>query len=553
MRIFPLVFKNFSKRERGIFAAAFLMFILSLFFVAIDFIGQKTILIPVSGGEFIEGVVGQPVFINPVLASSEADRDLIELIFSDLLELAENYRMNENGRVWNVRLKDNLFWHDGQPITADDVILTINFIQNPDSHSPLSSVWQGVKAERISEREIKLILPETYVFFENTLRELRIIPNHVFAPVPITNLRLSDYNLEPIGNGPFKFASFQKKRSGFVSGYHLVRNEYYVGKKPYLEKIVFNFYQNEEELTIAFNSGKIGGFGGLKSKTKINHQSFALRMPRYYAIFFNAYEQDVLKDKNVRLALIYATDKKKIIEKILNNDAIVVDGPLILGMNGYSGEAYPRESFSPEKAIQILEANGWQLNSDGIRENEKEGAGKKKEVARLEFNLVVPEMPLLIETARLIQEDWLKIGVKLNLIIKPVAEVSSEIIRTRNYEMLIFGNVFKSGDCPDLSSFWHSGERFYPGLNLALYENKTADALIESIRKNLNNEKRQRDLAVLQSLIIQDSPAIFLFSPHYFYITKNSLRGFDEKFIYSASGRFQNIEKWYVKTARVFE
>jgi len=547
------VFKNFSKRERGIFAAAFLMFILSLFFVAIDFIGQKTILIPVSGGEFIEGVVGQPVFINPVLASSEADRDLIELIFSDLLELAENYRMNENGRVWNVRLKDNLFWHDGQPITADDVILTINFIQNPDSHSPLSSVWQGVKAERISEREIKLILPETYVFFENTLRELRIIPNHVFAPVPITNLRLSDYNLEPIGNGPFKFASFQKKRSGFVSGYHLVRNEYYVGKKPYLEKIVFNFYQNEEELTIAFNSGKIGGFGGLKSKTKINHQSFALRMPRYYAIFFNAYEQDVLKDKNVRLALIYATDKKKIIEKILNNDAIVVDGPLILGMNGYSGEAYPRESFSPEKAIQILEANGWQLNSDGIRENEKGGAGKKKEVARLEFNLVVPEMPLLIETARLIQEDWLKIGVKLNLIIKPVAEVSSEIIRTRNYEMLIFGNVFKSGDCPDLSSFWHSGERFYPGLNLALYENKTADALIESIRKNLNNEKRQRDLAVLQSLIIQDSPAIFLFSPHYFYITKNSLRGFDEKFIYSASGRFQNIEKWYVKTARVFE
>lgn len=547
------MFKNFSKRERGIFAAAFLMFILSLFFVAIDFIGQKTILIPVSGGEFIEGVVGQPVFINPVLASSEADRDLIELIFSDLLELAENYRMNENGRVWNVRLKDNLFWHDGQPITADDVILTINFIQNPDSHSPLSSVWQGVKAERISEREIKLILPETYVFFENTLRELRIIPNHVFAPVPITNLRLSDYNLEPIGNGPFKFASFQKKRSGFVSGYHLVRNEYYVGKKPYLEKIVFNFYQNEEELTIAFNSGKIGGFGGLKSKTKINHQSFALRMPRYYAIFFNAYEQDVLKDKNVRLALIYATDKKKIIEKILNNDAIVVDGPLILGMNGYSGEAYPRESFSPEKAIQILEANGWQLNSDGIRENEKGGAGKKKEVARLEFNLVVPEMPLLIETARLIQEDWLKIGVKLNLIIKPVAEVSSEIIRTRNYEMLIFGNVFKSGDCPDLSSFWHSGERFYPGLNLALYENKTADALIESIRKNLNNEKRQRDLAVLQSLIIQDSPAIFLFSPHYFYITKNSLRGFDEKFIYSASGRFQNIEKWYVKTARVFE
>lgn len=119
--------------------------------------------------------------------------------------------------------------------------------------------------------------------------------------------------------------------------------------------------------------------------------------------------------------------------------------------------------------------------------------------------------------------------------------------------MILFGNIFGNSDSPDLSSFWHSSERFYPGLNLALYENKTADSLIQSIRKTLNNTKRQADLASLQSLIVQDRPAIFLYSPHYLYITKNWLKGFNKKFISSASDRFENIGKWYVKTARVFK
>jgi len=552
MKILIRLFRNFSRTERLIFIAACLIFIVSAIFVTINFLCQNTNLVPVSGGQYIEGVIGQPSFINPVLANQEPDRDLIELIFSGLLDLAENYKMSENGDVWNIRLKENLFWDDGVSITSDDVIFTVKTIQDPDSHSPLLSLWQGVNAERISEREIKLTLPEAYVFFENTLRELKIIPKHVFGSIPAANFRLSDYNLEPVGNGPFKFLSFQKERSGFVSEYQLVRNEYYFGQKPYLEKIGLKFYQNEEELIKNFNSGVIDGFGGLNqenlSKININHQVFELRMPRYYALFFNPYGQDILKDKNVRLALNYATDRKKLIEKVFDDRAVPVEGPLVLGMKGYTPEVYPQENFSLEKAEQILETSGWQPNTEGIREK-----NINKELKRLEFNLVVPEIPFLIETAKLVSEDWSKIGVKLNLVVRPSQEVSDEIIKTRHYEMLIFGNIFGNGDSPDLSSFWHSSERFYPGLNLALYENKTADNLIQSIRKTLNNTKRQADLSSLQSLIIQDRPAIFLYSPHYLYVTKNWLKGFDEKFISSASDRFENIEKWYVKTARVFK
>lgn len=271
-------------------------------------------------------------------------------------------------------------------------------------------------------------------------------------------------------------------------------------------------------------------------------------MPRYYAIFFNPYAQDVLTDKNVRLSLNYATDKKKIIEKVFDNQALSVEGPLILGMKGYEAEIYPNESFSLEKANQVLESGGWQLNAEGIREKNFD-----KQTKRLEFDLVVPEIPFLVETANLVKEDWSKIGVKLNLVVNSPEQINDEIIKTRNYQMIIFGNIFANAENPDLYSFWHSSERFYPGLNLALYENKTADNLIESIRKTLNDLKRQSELSSLQSLIIQDQPAIFLFSPDYLYVTKNWLRGFDEKFIDSASQRFQDIAKWYEKTARVFK
>lgn len=552
-----------------IFTASFLIFTASFIFIGVNFFDEKTTLASVSGGRWTEGIIGQPSFVNPVFAGdNDSDRDLIELIFSDLSDLAESYKASENNKIWNIRLKEGVVWHDAEPITSDDLIFTIKTIQEPDSRSSLFSSWQGIAAERISEREIKLTLPETYVFFESSLKELRPIPKHLFEALPASNSRLSDYNLEPIGSGPFKFVSFKKERSGFIDEYRLTRNESYFNQKPYLEEIVLKFYQNEDELIKAFNSGTIDGFAGLNpknlSKIIINHQVFKWLMPRYYAVFLNPYSQPVLKDKNVRLALNYGVDKRALVEKVFDGQAVWPAGPLTLGMNGYAAWVYqaanegePRqgreENFSLEKANQILDNLGWQLNDGGIREKKI-----KKETERLEFNLVVPQIPFLIETVNLIKEDWSKIGVKLNLIIRSTAEINDEAVKNRDYEMIIFGNIFRNGDVPDLSSFWHSSERFYPGFNLALYENKTADSLIESIRKNLNERNRERDLAALQSLIIRDMPAIFLYSPDYFYISKTSLKGFDDperhqRIISLSSDRFKNIEKWYIKTARVFK
>jgi len=193
----------------------------------------------------------------------------------------------------------------------------------------------------------------------------------------------------------------------------------------------------------------INGFGGLNqediSELNINYKVFGIMMPRYYAIFFNSYSREILKDKNIRLALTYASDKRKVIEKVFDNQAFLVDGPLILGMNGYAADVYPKENFSPEKAVYILEADGWQLNAEGIREKT---FGKQLE--QLQFDLVVPQIPFLVETANLIKEDWSKIGVKLNVSIRSPQELNDEVIKTRNYQMILFGNIFANSESPDL-------------------------------------------------------------------------------------------------------
>ncbi len=546
------IFKSFSRNEKLLFAVSFLAFLSSSIIWAAGFFSQMTVLAAVSGGEYVEGVVGQPSFINPVLSSpGGVDSDINELVFSKLFDLSDSVKMSDNGKVWDIRLKADIFWDDKQPITSQDIDFTIKKIQNSDMQSPLESMWRGTQTEVISKLEMKVSLSEPYFFFDETLKNLMIIPAHLFTDTPAANIKISDYNLEPTGNGPFKFQSFKKEKSGFISEYKFVRNETYFNKKPYIESVVFKFYKSEDELINAFNSGEISGFGGLSAKNlekiSINSKIFSLMMPRYYALFFNSYAQKNLAGKNVRMALDYATDKKKIIDEVFNGDAAVADGPIVLGMNGYNPEVSSESVFSPEKAMSILDADGWKVGEDGVREKII-----KKETLRLEFNAISPKVQFLEDAVNIIASDWARIGVNLNVLVKSLEEID-EIIKTRNYEMIIFGNSFTSYSNPDLSSFWYSSQKFYPGFNLSLYENKSVDNLIEISRETMSDSKRQSALSSLQSLIVGDQPAIFLFSPDYTYVSKQQLEGFEETEINSASDRFKNIENWYIRTARVFK
>lgn len=501
---------------------------------------------PLAGGNYREGVIGQPTFINPVIAgTNDADRDLVRLIFSNVNDLAESVNVNENGKIWTIRLKENLVWHDGEPLTTDDVIFTIDSIQDPNSNSPLSRTWQGVVTERVSSRELRLLIKTPYAFFENNLSELFIIPKHIFGDVPPANFRLSDYNLKPIGNGPFKFVNFETRRDGFITEFSLKRNEEYFDERPLIENLIVKFYPDEDRIINAFNGRQIDGFGGLDpsklNMVKIRHDLHQISMPRYYAVFFNANINPALNDKNVRLALNKATDKKILVENVLNGYGKIVSGPL-------PPFNFQEDEFSLEEAAAILEAGNWlpDEEDDGIRYKQL-----KASVVKLDFVLITPQIDFLAKTAQTLKDDWAKIGVRLNVALLDPRGIVSDRIQARDYEMLLFGNILNNA--PDLFSFWHSSEKYFPGLNLSLYSNKTADALLESIRGNLNSEKRESDLTTLQSLIQNDAPAVFLYSPDYLYVSIPALGGFDEKFITTPAHRLDNIEKWHTKSIRILQ
>lgn len=543
------ILKSLNKTEKiFLYLTIAILFISSLLWIAY-FINKNTVSVPVESESYIEGVVGQPKFINPIISNTDTDRDLSQIVYSDLIELMDRHTVDSEGKTWNVFLKTDLLWSDGKPLTSDDVIFTIETIQDPEAHSPLFTTWQGIIANRISELEIEFTLRNQYVFFLDNLKDLKIVPKHIFGSIPSSNLKLSNYNLEPVGSGPYKYTNYNLRNDGFITQYNFSINPNYAGKKPFIQNLSISFFQGAEELINSFNSRKIDGFGNLSPKNidklQLSNKLTELKMPRYYAIFLNQNMNEALKEKAVRQALDMATDKAKLVNEIFNGRAEAVNQPITSTISGY--KELGLSNFSIEGAIEVLEKNNWKINEEtGIREK-KEG----KNTVKLEFQLIVPRIQFLENTADLIKADWEKIGVKLELVKLNPNDINGDVIKNRNYQMLLFGNVLKNN--PDIFSFWHSSEKFYPGLNLSMFQNKKADESIERIRKEMDPEKMISEVGNLQEIISIEQPAIFLFSPYYLYTSIKNLGGLDGESLVTPSDRFKNINEWYLETSRALK
>lgn len=545
------ILKTLSVKERYIVASACGIFVLSAILLGVSFFYQQTIASPVEGGGYKEGIIGQPVAINPIIAGdNDTDRDLIALLFASLFDFTEKYETDAQQKVWTITLKPNLKWSDGEPITADDIIFTINVIQDPDVRSPFFATWQGVLAERLSEREVRLTLKNPYAFFLDNIKNLRIAPGHIFDAIPPQNFRLSEFNFRPVGSGPYKVVNFEKRSDGFIEKYILTGNKYYALAKPFINNFLVKLFANKTDAINAFNAKEIDGIGGLDQSDlenlKIKQQVFKIDRPRYYGIFFNQSTSVPLKEKEVRAALSQAVDKEKILNTVLGGLGFAVNGPIPPTMSGYDPLIYKDAEFSLEKASTTLAKAGWVIGDDGIR-----AKSTSKGKIKLAFDIIVPEVHFLVDTVNIVKDDWLKIGVALNPIILKPSDAINSAIKPRNYQMIIFGNTLNNN--PDIFSFWHSSQRFDPGLNLALFNDKTTDGLLESLRQTLDEATRLQNLSKLQKIINDQKPAIFIYSPQYLYITSKNLSGFAAKTIAVPANRFEAVNGWYLKTARVFK
>ncbi|HPN96379.1 MAG TPA: ABC transporter substrate-binding protein [Candidatus Moranbacteria bacterium] len=516
---------------------------------------SKTKSIPAYGGEYIEGIVGQPVYINPILSqSNDVDADLVQLAYSGLLkydsagniisDLAENYEISEDKTAYTFHLKKNVTWHDGQPFTANDILFTVNLISDPSYKSPLRSNWQGIETEVVDDSTIIFRIKTPYAGFLNNLT-FGILPKHIWEAVEPENFHLNELKLEPIGTGPYKYNSFQKDSKGNIISYKLIANSNYFEGKPYISKITFNFYIDEAQALDAFNRKEIMGINSLSSqklnqiknkKSSLIHQ---FRIPRYFSVFINQNKSVALANDEVREALSYATDRQEIIEKVLDKNGEPVYSPFLPGMIGYK-EDLEHKGFNLEKSIETLEKNKWTKGEDGFR---------SKDGVPLQFNLVTTDWDELAQTAEILKSQWEKAGIKVNISTYSISDVQQNYIRPREYEALLFGQVM--GADPDPYSFWHSSMKKDPGLNLSLFGSSETDKLIEDGRIEFDTEKRSESYVDFQKELEKESSAIFLYSPLYIYPVNKSVQGLDIKTLILPSKRFCNVNYWYIKTKRV--
>jgi peptide/nickel transport system substrate-binding protein len=323
MHFLKKIFFAFTRKERIVFLVAAACAAVSAAAVLGIFVVQATTVVPAAGGEYTEGMVGQPEDVNPVSAASEADLGLVKMIYSNINDIADNITVSPDGRIWTVRLKDNLHWQDGEKLTSDDVIFTVQSIQNPDAASPFAASWQGVAVTRSSELELRFSLANPYAFFGDNLNDLYILPKHLFAGTPPGNWRLSDYNLKPVGSGPYEFVSYEKNANGVISAYHLRAWDAYFGTKPLISNFDLMFFADNGNLIKNFNSGEIDGMGGVGASDLASiarpYDLSSWRTPSYYAVFFNKSKSLPLQDPAVRAALSEAVDRNALVNDVLGD------------------------------------------------------------------------------------------------------------------------------------------------------------------------------------------------------------------------------------------
>lgn len=549
------IFRALSNVEKRVLWSAIFLVVVGAVGLLVFLIRNYTVSVPARGGAYSEGMVGQPSYVNPVLAASESDQALTRLIFANLKDLSSSVNASADGRTVQVYLKQDLLWSDGQPLTSDDVIFTLQSIQNPDSRSPLAGLFERVRADRVSALQVDFHLEN--VMLASSILELRPAPKHLYGDIPLANWRLSNYNLKPISSGPYVFSSHDAGSDGFITAYRLTANNAYVGTKPYLQRVNLFFFHNKEEVLDAFNNGQIQGFGtidpGLLSGIQRPYDTARFSTPTVYNVFWNQTTNPALGPIEIRWALGLAVDREKILNA-LQGYGRISKGPLPPAL-APPAETMTTASTTASSSIanssstaaldpaQILEKKGWKKGDDGIW-------GKKvgKATLRLEFSLTVPDIGFLKDAAQELATEWGAFGAKVNLKVLPPDASLMAVITNRGYDGLLFGNTVRGAG--DLYPFWHSSERFSPGLNLAVYRNSKVDTLLESLRKEGNEARRQASLRTVSGLIADDEPAVFLFSVDSLYVYSKNLEGVSGGFLDNPADRLEQLPQWYMNTAR---
>ncbi|MBN1978169.1 MAG: peptide ABC transporter substrate-binding protein [Anaerolineae bacterium] len=523
-------------------------------------INYTTVLRPGYGGTYVEGIAGFPHRLNPLLSGyDDVERDVCALLFSGLTRMNASGEVEPNLAQWDppspdgltyiFRLRQDARWHDGTPVTADDVIFTIGLLQDPKFPGPPemgANVWRTVKVEKISNLAVRFTLAEPYApFLDYTT--FGLLPEHLLEGTRAANLLTEPFNLQPVGNGPFQLEEIEVEE-GTITSMVLKPSTHYYGPQPHLGRIQLRFYPTHQAAINAYEAGEVEGIAQIpatdlpRAKALPTLNLFSAQTAEYGIVILNLNRDDLpfFQETEVRQALLYALDRQRIVDQVLAGQALVTHGPL-LPDNWAHDDGIRHYEHDPEKASALLEEADWKLPYASATTRRKDGT-------LLSFTLLTSSEPERVGVAEMLAEQWAPIGATVTVEAASPAEVR-EALETRNFDAILI-HIAAPGD-PDPYPFWHQ-EQIENGQNYAGFNHRHMSEIIEQARVTVNPERRRQLYDEFQEIFAQEVPSIPLYVPTYTYGVDERIHDVQIGPLVYPSDRFRTIAAWWIVPRRVF-
>lgn len=512
----------------------------------------------VSGGTYAEAVQGPIDTLNPLYARTEAEQSASRLIFSGLFnydqtghlrsDIATGYTIDPTKKIYTVTLRSGATWQDGAPLTADDVVFTVNLMKNPSARALMHSSWTDIMAEASSPTTVKFTLPAAYAAFPQALT-FSILPKHVLSSIDPGSLRQNVFSLSPTGSGPFSFRLLQSVNASGTDKilYLNARKDFYLGA-PKLARFELHVYADNAEIEKALQSHSVNA--GITTNLKTNPLSGAFDSALYpinsgvYALFNMS--SPLLKDTAIRKALQIGTDTDAVRKKI--GDVPALDLPFIASQ--VEGVALPsKPAYDFEAAKKMLDTAGWKLvpGSD-IRKN---NSGQP-----LQLRLVATKDASYHDILSALKDQWQKLGIDVQVAEFDTSQAGQSfakaILQPRAYDVLV--NKLAIGADPDVFAYWHSSQANPSGLNFSNYQNGLVDDALLSARLRDESNLRAYKYQTFAAQWLGDAPAIGLYQSVIRYTHTSQSSALTQQVILpSASDRYENVLYWTADRNQVYK
>lgn len=491
---------------------------------------------PATGGYFQEVLVGSPRHINPIFATSDTDKTLTNIVFlplcdsfnRDIPTIAASCEFNDQKSV-TITLADRT-WHDGERITADDVIFTIQTMQNSAVGSPWRALAARVTAAKDAQGRVIITAKQSTPEFL-TIASIGIIPKHLWEPIEPAKMMRSELNLKPIGSGAFAYNTAIIDRDSFVESIDFDVFSDFKPHRAYLDELEFRIAPDDATAYDLFKTRQVDAFfvhdpAQTAELVKRDVNRYEITPPIIVSLFFNPSHTAVFKKREVRQAFALAIDRATLVKEVLGGNGIPTRSPL--PPSTLKNQKYIQPDLAAAEALQLFKKN------------------KVGGTSSTPYILGVPALPTFQALAENIKNQLAPLGITITPALIGSGTKTGALL---SYDLLILGQDY--GMSGNAYPYWHTSASSESGTNYARYQIKEVDSWLDQLQVETRPENRQNLLEKLSQRLVNDSPALFLYQPTYQYYVSNKVHGIEIPSTIDASDRFLHSENWYRATTRV--